>query len=308
MSTVDRMSDPARTEGRHGASLLAPGLVIVEHLSRTRRLDTFEVWSEERACSCVAKTLRPDRREDERAIEALLAEGRLLTELAHPHIVRGYELRTEPHPIVVMETLDGETLAHLVDRQPDGLDSEDVAWLGLHLASALRYLHRFGVLHLDVKPSNVVAEAGRAKLIDLSLARAPGRYRAGLGTWCNLSPEQARGDEVGPAADVWGLGTVLFEATTGVPAFDDDDGSWTDDTGPSESPEAEADGPSGTWNTDEQRAAGYPQLDRPAEPAPGPLAGAIEACLAFEPADRPSLDELAAMLTPHAPEARPWDA
>jgi eukaryotic-like serine/threonine-protein kinase len=297
MSNVDRRSELARTEGRNTLTRLAPGLVVIEHLSRTRRLDTFEVWSEERACSCVAKTLRPDRREDARAVEALLAEGRLLTELAHPHIVRGYELRTDPHPIVVMETLDGETLAHLVDRHPDGLDAEDVAWLGLHLASALRYLHGHGVLHLDVKPSNVVAEAGRAKLIDLSLARPPGRYRAGLGTWCNLSPEQARGEAVGPAADVWGLGTVLYEAATGEPAFDEDDGSWTDDTGPS-----------GTWDTGDQAAAGYPQLERAAEPAHGPLAGAIDACLAPEPSDRPSLDELAAMLAPHAPGARPWGA
>lgn len=282
-----------------GASgtLLAPGLVVIEHLSRTRRLDTFEVWSEERACSCVAKTLRPDRRDDARARLALVHEGRLLTELAHPHIVRGYELRTEPHPIVVMETLDGETLAHLVDRHPDGLDAEEVAWLGLHLASALRYLHGRHVLHLDVKPSNVVAEAGRAKLIDLSLARAPGRYRAGVGTWCNLSPEQARGDALGPAADVWGLGTVLYEAATGEPAFDEDDGSWTDDSGPSK-----------TWHTEEQRAAGYPQLERTAEPPPGPLAAAIGACLAPPPDDRPSLDELAALLAPHAPGARPWGA
>jgi len=282
-----------------GASgtLLAPGLVVIEHLSRTRRLDTFEVWSEERACSCVAKTLRPDRRDDARARLALVHEGRLLTELAHPHIVRGYELRTEPHPIVVMETLDGETLAHLVDRHPDGLDAEEVAWLGLHLASALRYLHGRHVLHLDVKPSNVVAEAGRAKLIDLSLARAPGRYRAGVGTWCNLSPEQARGDALGPAADVWGLGTVLYEAATGEPAFDEDDGSWTDDSGPSK-----------TWHTEEQRAAGYPQLERTAEPPPGPLAAAIGACLAPAPDDRPSLDELAALLAPHAPGARPWGA
>ena len=289
MSDVDRRSELA------GNSLLAPGLGVIEHLSRTRRLDTFEVWSEERACSCVAKTLRPDRREDARALEALLAEGRLLTELAHPHIVRGYELRTDPHPIVVMETLDGETLAHLVDRHPGGLDAKDVAWLGLHLASALRYLHGHGVLHLDVKPANVVADAGRAKLIDLSLARAPGRYRAGLGTWCNLAPEQARGDALGPAADVWGLGTVLYEAVAGEPAFDEDDGSWTDDGGPS-----------GTWDSADQAAAGYPQLDRAAAPCQGPLAGAIDACLAPEPGDRPSLDELAAMLAPHAPGARPW--
>ena len=64
--------------------LLAPGYTVIEHLSRTRRLDTFEVWSDERACSCVAKTLRPDRRDDGRARAALRREGRLLTELAPP--------------------------------------------------------------------------------------------------------------------------------------------------------------------------------------------------------------------------------
>ncbi len=280
---------------------LAPGLTVIEHLSRTRRLDTFEVWSAERACSCVAKTLRPDRRGDERARRALEQEGRLLLELAHPHIVRGYELRLEPEPIVVMETLDGETVAHLVDRHEDGLDPEDVAWLGLHLASALHHLHGHGFLHLDVKPSNVVAEGGRAKLIDLSLARTPGRYRAGIGTWCNLSPEQARGDALGSAADVWGLGTVLYEAATGIAPFDEDDGSgsWTDDTGPSD-----------TWHTEEQLEAGYPQLDGPAPACtgvPAALAAVVDACLAHDPADRPTLHEVAAALVELAPGARPWD-
>jgi eukaryotic-like serine/threonine-protein kinase len=261
----------------------APGYEVIEHLSRTRRLDTYEVWSEERACSCVAKTLRPDRRADVHAREALIAEGRRLIELTHPHIVRGYELITEPEVVVIMETLDGETLAHLIDRHPHGLSAEDVTWLGKHVASALRYLHRHGLLHLDVKPGNVVADGGRAKLIDLSLARPPGRYRAGLGTWCNLSPEQARGDELGPPADVFGLGTVLYEAATGAPAFDDDE-SWTADS-------------EGTWDTDDQRDAGFPQLEgsppRAAAPdLPAPVAAAIDACLAPDPADRPTLDEL----------------
>ena len=57
-------------------------MIVLDHLSRTRRLDTYEVWCAERACSCVMKTLRPDRRDDERAHAALLAEGRLLLELA----------------------------------------------------------------------------------------------------------------------------------------------------------------------------------------------------------------------------------
>jgi eukaryotic-like serine/threonine-protein kinase len=279
------------------ADMLAPGYRVIEHLSRTRRLDTYEVFSEERACSCVAKTLRPDRRDDERARAALLAEGELLMALTHPHIVRGYELLREPELVVVMETLDGETLAHLVDRHPDGMPAEDVAWLGLHLASALRYLHRQDRLHLDVKASNVVADGGRAKLIDLSLARPPGRYRAGIGTWCNLSPEQARGGELGPAADVWGLGTVLYEAATGEAAFGDD-GSWTDasDTGP-------GDPPPRTWSTGEQLAAGYPQLDGPAPSAavgavPVALAEVIDACLGPRPGDRPTLDEVMERLRP----------
>jgi len=281
---------------------LAPGYRVIEHLARTRRLDTFEVWSEERACSCVAKTLRPDRRDDERARRALLREGRLLLKLSHPHIVCGYELIARPAPVVVMETLTGETVAHLVDRRSGGLEPDEVAWLGLHLSSGLRYLHRFGFVHLDVKPSNVVADGGRAKLIDFSLARRAGRHKPGLGTWCNLSPEQARGDRVGPPADVWGLGTVLYEAATGCAAFDDDE-SWTPDsattgTGTGDRPR--------TWSTGEQTAAGYPQLEAPAPPVaassalPDGLAAAIDACLAPEPADRPTLAVLAGALQPFA--------
>ena len=265
----------------------APGYHVIEHLSRTRRLDTYEVWSDERACSCVAKTLRPDMRDDPRARKALMAEGERLLEFTHPHIVRGYEVLTEPELVVVMETLDGETLAHLVDRR-GALPPEDVAWLGLHLSSALRYLHGHDLLHLDVKPANVVADGGRAKLIDLSLARAPGRNNAGVGTGCNLSPEQARGDELGPAADVWGLGTVLYEAATGEPAFDDE--SWTGD--------------SGTLDTADQREAGYPQLEGGPPSARGgtapELAAIIDACLAHDPAERPALDDVMRRLKPVA--------
>jgi eukaryotic-like serine/threonine-protein kinase len=270
--------------------LLAPGYTVIEHLSRTRRLDTYEVFSDERACSCVAKTLRPDRRDDVRARAALCREGRLLTELCHPHVVRGYEL-LEDGPVAVMETLDGETVAHLLDRRPHGLDPDEAAWLGLQLASALRYLHARGLLHLDVKPANVIATAGRAVLIDLSLARAPGRYRPGLGTWCYLAPEQALGHALGPAADVWGLGTLLFEAVTGRSAFDDEDAEPSD---------------SATWHTEEQMDAGFPQLEAPAPPATGPLGPLVASCLAFDPADRPTLPELAAELLPLAPGAHPW--
>jgi serine/threonine protein kinase len=275
-------------------TVLAPGYRVIQHLSRTRRLDTFEVWSEERATSAVAKTLRPDRRDDQRARDALEAEGRMLLQFTHPHIVRGYELLEDPELVLVMETLDGETLEHMIDRTPGGFEPGEVAWLALHLSSALRYLHRHGVLHLDLKPANVIADGGRAKLIDLSLARPPGRYRPGLGTWCYLSPEQAAGDRVGPAADVWGLGVVLYEAATGDPAFEDDE-SWTSDSGSSH-----------TWDTSDQQDAGFPQLERPAPSAtaggrlPAELAVAIDACLEQDPFDRPPLEDIAAWLEPLA--------
>lgn len=248
------------------------GYAPIAHLNRSNRYDTYEVWSAERLCSCVAKRPRADA--PKRTARELRVEGERLTRLCHPHIVRGYEV-LDDGPTVIMETLDGETLAHLLASQ--ALETDEVAWLGLQLASALEYLHRQGLLHLDVKPGNVIASAGRAVLIDLSLARAPGRYKRGLGTWCQLSPEQARGDELTTAADVWGLGTVLLEAATGRPAFDQ------------EEPE-------------------FPQLVHAPPRADGPLADVIAACLAFKPHDRPSLTDLAAALRPHAPGARPWSA
>ena len=267
--------------------LVAPGYRVVEHLSRTRRLDTYEVWSDERACGCIAKLLRPDRAGEARARAALVAEGERLLALSHPHLVRAYEVVERPHPVVILETLEGETVAHLVERRPRGLDADEVAWLGLQLASALGYLHRHGLLHLDVKPANVIADAGRAKLIDLSIARPPGPCKAGGGTWAYMAPEQATGGHVDEAADVWGLGAVLFEAAAGRPPF--------------ELPDVP------TLDTEGRADAGYPQLEGRA-PAlagttPEPLAQLVSACLEPVALDRPSLAEVRAALIPLAPGA-----
>ena len=251
---------------------LVPGVRVVAHLSRSNALDVYEAWCDRRQCAVVLKTPRPDRLDDANLRRDLLAEGRLLVRLAHPGIVRGYEVHDGERPAIVTETVTGETLGHLFDRLTRRLSAREIAHLGLHLSGALHYLHGEGVLHLDVKPSNAVAEAGRAKLLDLSLAAPPGEHRAGRGTWCNMPPEQARGGEVGPAADVWGLGTVLYEAAAGLNPFEDFDED-------------------------------FPQLHRRAERVrvhrrlPAELAAAIDATLEPEPADRPSLAELRAVLS-----------
>jgi eukaryotic-like serine/threonine-protein kinase len=116
-------------------------------------------------------------------------------------------------------SLGGQTLEHLAETQR--LSAAELHHLAAHLASALGYLHREGIVHLDAKPANAIAEGGRAKLIDLSIARRPGSVPAGRGTWCTMAPEPARGGAVGPAADVWGLGVALRHAATGVNPFED---------------------------------------------------------------------------------------
>ncbi len=272
---------------------LARGYRTIELLRRGRDLDVYDVWSDERACRCVIKAVRPDRLDREGPAQRLLAEGRLLQSLTHPHIVRAYEVIEEPVPMVVMETLAGETLGHMIEVREVELSAAEVAQLGLHLCSAIRYLHRHGMLHLDLKPSNVIAECGRAKLIDLSVARPPGPAHAGIGTHYYLSPEQARGGELGPAADVWGMGAVLFEAATGEPAFDDPDAAGDDeDDGYDESVSETLD------EGDSPQLAGRARRIDELRPLPAELVDLVAASLDPEPERRPGVDELIRALEP----------
>jgi serine/threonine protein kinase len=263
--------------------LLAPGYAVVAHLNRGRALDVYDVWSEERACRCVAKVLRPDRIEDRRVRSNLLREGRILKRLTHLHIVRAYEILEEPQPTVILETLTGSTLAYLIAaHRRQRLPLPGIVFLGLHLCSAMHYLHRQGLLHLDLKPSNIVSSLGIAKVLDLSIARRPGRARRrGIGTRQYMAPEQARGGLLSEATDVWGIGAVLFHAATGRRPF-----------------EAEA-------------GRKYQQLERRADPVrvhrrvPAAFGTAVDRCLDPEPSRRPTVDELAELLNRLAHE-RSW--
>jgi eukaryotic-like serine/threonine-protein kinase len=265
----------------------APGYRTIELLRRGRDLEVYDVWSEERACRCVIKALRPDRLDRDGARRRLVEEGRLLRDLTHPHIVRAYEVAEEPVPMVVMETLTGETVGHMIDREAE-LSVPELAQLGLHLCSAIRYLHGHGIIHLDLKPSNVIAECGKAKLIDLSVARPPGPAHAGIGTHYYLSPEQARGGDLGPPADVWGVGVVLFEAATGEPAFDDPDADGDDDEDLDYDESVSESLDEGDYP---QLTATPPRIDE-LRPLPEELADLVAACLDPAPARRPSVDGL----------------
>ena len=199
-------------------ALLAAGCTVNSHLHRGQDLDVYEVWSEERDCICVAKVLRPDRVCRPTARVRLRREGRLLTRLSHPHIVRAYAMIERPAPMVILEVLGGATLESIIQRQ-GRLPLAAIGHLGQHLCSAVGYLHRNRVLHLDLKPSNIVCECGRAKIIDLSIARRPGRGKPGVGSPPYMAPEQIRGAFLDEPTDVWGIGMVLHEAASGRRPF-----------------------------------------------------------------------------------------
>ncbi|MFI9566132.1 serine/threonine-protein kinase [Streptomyces rishiriensis] len=288
------------------------GYEVLTHLTRTGWLDVYDAWSYERDCRCLVKMLRPDRRHEPRLRDRLLREGRWLQAFSHPHLVRAYETVEAPEPLVVLETLTGETVAHLIERLRHRLAANDLAFLGVHLCSALHYLHGRDLLHLDVKPSNVIIDCRRAKLLDLSVARPPGPAPAGTGTPCYLAPEQARGAVLSAAADVWGVGITLYEAATGDIPFPVD--FPTDGTYPPTGEEPA--GGSGAIRTPTSLSDGYgrqhryPQLEGTAPPVgtrrrlPAGLAAAIDACLEPDPADRPSIRSLAAALDALLPSHR----
>ena len=249
---------------------LCRGYRALRLLRRGHALDVYDAWSEERGCRCIAKAVRRDLLRDRETRLSLYLEARLLLRLSHPHLVRAYELVRGPRPTLTLETLTGATLSRLVSDHPRGLPARDVMFLGVHLASAIGYLHATGYLHLDVKPSNVVSQAGMAKLIDLSLADRIGRRLPGVGTPGYMSPEQIEGRPLTPAADVWGLGCVLYEAARGMPAF----------------PEAAQRG----------RAAVRPEPLSGGRRLPPAAATIIEACLHPDPAARPTLHDLSETL------------
>jgi serine/threonine protein kinase len=267
---------------------LAPGYTVVGHLRRGEDYDAYEVWSATRYSGCFVKTPRPDRADRASVRGSLVREGRLLLRLDHPHWVRAYELTTTTAraPALVLEALPGPSLRDVIEER-GRLPAVTVGHLGRHLSSGARYLHDRGHLHLDIKPSNVMVSGGLARLIDLGLSRSSGPCRPGVGTARSMAPEQARGGHVGPATDAWGIGLVLYEAATGHRPFGDGTDEWTCSCGDDGCDVAEP---------------RYLQLERRAPKVrarrrlPPAAAAAIDACLAPDPADRPSLAALDAAL------------
>jgi DNA-binding beta-propeller fold protein YncE len=165
------------------------------------------------------KVIAPNLADREGFRERFLRESRLAASLEHPAVVPVYDSReVDGELIVAMRLVSGGDLRRLIDREGPLQPARALALLG-QVAEALDAAHAAGIVHRDVKPHNVLVEGDRAFLSDFGLAKALGESTGEasvVGTAHYMSPEQWRGERVGPAADVYSLGCVLYEALTGV--------------------------------------------------------------------------------------------
>jgi serine/threonine-protein kinase len=183
----------------------------------------FLARDHERDETVAVKLLADNLSADPELRERFRREAELAQRLSHPNVVRVLGSgETDGRAYIVLEYVDGGSLADELLR--DGaLPAGRVAALGAQAAAGLAHAHRCGLVHRDVKPQNLLLEgSGTLKVSDFGVARAldgTRLTRAGwvIGTAAYLAPEQARGEEVTPAADVYGLGVVLHELATGGP-------------------------------------------------------------------------------------------
>jgi eukaryotic-like serine/threonine-protein kinase len=254
---------------------IAPGLRVVRLIGGGLRYETYLAWADRLRALVVVKAVRPDLTADEGALNGLAGEAAMLRRLAHPMLLRSFgEELAGDRPHLVLEFIEGPRLSTLIRRY--GIAVEQLLPLALNLCAVLHYMAQEGVLHLDVKPRNIIM-GGEPRLIDLSIARPRDTVRdlrSPVGTDAYMAPEQCDPDrfgELGPPADVWGLGTTLHETLSRRHVFPDD-------------------------------GARFPQLRTAPRQLPNEvpphLAAAVMSCLEPRPADRPTAGELADVLEP----------
>lgn len=202
---------------------------LVEHLAGVGGMgEVYRAIDQVSDGSVALKVLRELNLESS---ERLSQEARVLETLVHPHIVKyvAHGITPSGAPYLAMEWLDGESLTMRLTRT--GLRMEEAVSLALHVADALAVAHARGIVHRDVKPSNLFLQHGdieQVKVLDFGVAREHGAGRrltltgSIVGTPGYMAPEQARANKrsVDARADVFSLGAVLFECLTGRPAFE----------------------------------------------------------------------------------------
>ena len=171
------------------------------------------------------KALAPHLAEEEGFRARFLREARLAARLAHPNVVQVYDVGEDEHgPFIVTEYVEGQTLADEL-RERGRFSPEQAVELAIQVCAGLEAAHGAGLVHRDIKPQNILLRRdGTAKIADFGIARSRDatiltEQGTVLGTAAYLAPEQARGEPVTAAADLYALGAVLYEMLTGRRPF-----------------------------------------------------------------------------------------
>ncbi len=197
---------------------------VLRRLGRGGMADVYLAEDEELGRRVAIKVLNERHAADAQFVERFRREATNAAGLSHPNIVSIYDRgEAEGTYYIAMEYLDGSTLKDVVVEQGP-LPVEDAISYVRDLLGALRFAHRKGIVHRDIKPHNVMADSdGRIKVTDFGIARAGASQmtEAGsiIGTAQYLSPEQARGGVIDHRSDLYSVGIVLFELLTGTVPF-----------------------------------------------------------------------------------------
>jgi len=217
----------ARRRQNRGVERIGP-YEVLEELARGGTGVVYRARDGRTGRAAAVKVLLTHRGGDDRARRRTQTELLALVRLRHPHVVQALDAGTHGEtPYLALELIEGESLEDRLQRRGP-LPVDEAVRLGRELAAALEHAHAYGVLHRDLKPDNVLLRAadGAALLTDFGLAldvetslSRISRTGMFLGTPGYWPPEQARGelDALGPTADVYGLGAVLYAALTGSP-------------------------------------------------------------------------------------------
>ncbi len=198
---------------------------IVRKLGAGGMADVYLAEDQELGRRVAIKILNGRHANDAQFIERFRREAKNAAALNHPNIVSIYDRgEAEDTYYIAMEFLDGRSLKELIVGRGAAPINVAIEY-ARQILSALRFAHRHGIVHRDIKPHNVLVDGeGRVKVTDFGIARAGTSQMTEtgsiVGTAQYLSPEQARGGEVDPRSDLYSLGVVLYELLTGKTPFD----------------------------------------------------------------------------------------
>ena len=189
--------------------------------------EVFLAWDEKLERRVALKRIRQDIGLSPEQRERFRREATSAASLSHANVVQIYQLIDDPEEAIVMEYIEGQTLAERLSRER--LEMPDILRLACEIAKGLFAAHEKGLIHRDLKAANImITGAGQAQILDFGLARPvvresqdPGITQQGvtLGTCYAMSPEQARGQEVDKRSDLFSFGSLFHEILTGRPPF-----------------------------------------------------------------------------------------